>query len=175
MLLLLQQLMVVVLVDIVLGMRVVAIEIRLATVARPIVVFNGRLQCVGLDKHGVVQLGLGWAASPFRRIRVGFGIIIYRIAFSDRHIAAILFRVKVGKGDFFLFGSARNGSEFLYASLHDLQMLDDVLLVGSKAMGVRQARLGLGQFAVFHVDDAEVVQALDVDGVQLEDAFVALE
>lgn len=88
--------------------------------------------------------------------------------------SAKLARVVLGKGDLLLAARTRRRAESLDARLDDLQVAQDVVLAGREAVGVRQTGLGLGQLAPLDVYDAQVVQPLDVDRVQLEDALVAL-
>lgn len=89
--------------------------------------------------------------------------------------SAKLARVVLGKGDLLLAARTRRRAESLDARLDDLQVAQDVVLAGRESVGVRQTGLGLGQLAALDVHHAQVVQPLDVDRVQLEDALVALE
>lgn len=61
------------------------------------------------------------------------------------------------------------------AVLHDLKMSQHVVFAWSHRVGSFQAGLGFKELASFHVHDAQVVQTLDVLGVQLQNAPVTLK
>lgn len=68
----------------------------------------------------------------------------------------------------------RGGGQFCDPRLHDVQMTHDVFFVRRQTVGLLQAFFGPAQIAALHVHYAQVVMALNVDRVQVEDAHIAL-